>query len=112
MGTDTLVAGRFRLLELAGSGGMGHVWRSVDDLTGLPVALKLMSKQGSDPSRFVEEAQLLAQLAHPRVVRHVAHGFAESGEPYLAMEWLEGEDLAVRLTRAGLSIRETLSIAR
>src|SRR5206468_8741951 len=44
-----------------------------------------------------------AELRHPAVVRYVAHGATPAGDPYLAMEWLEGEDLADRLRREGLT---------
>ena len=43
---------------------------------------------------------MLAELSHPAIVRYVADGPLPTGEPFLAMEWLEGEDLADRLARA------------
>ena len=62
-------------------------------------------RPGADAARFQREANVLATLRHPGIVRYVAHGRAESGEPYLAMEWLEGEDLAERLARGPLDRR-------
>ncbi len=56
------------------------------------------------PERFLREASFLAQLEHPSIVRYVAHGAAADGTPFLAMEWLNGEDLAARLVRARLSV--------
>jgi serine/threonine protein kinase len=62
-------------------------------------------------ARFEREAQLLSELSHPGLVRYVAHGVAPSGERYLVMEWLEGEDLARRIQRSRLSIDEALLLA-
>src|SRR4051794_40385962 len=92
------VAGRFELGEQIGAGGMGAVHRALDRLTGEPVALKLL-QGGSLSQRFAREAKVLADLQHPAVVRYVAHGPAGDDDLYLAMELLEGEDLARRLKR-------------
>ncbi len=46
--------------------------------------------------RFRQEAVAAGRLSHPGIVRYVAHGVAVSGERYLAMEWLDGEDLRQR----------------
>jgi len=109
----TLVAQRFVIEELAGSGGMGAVYRAHDLLSGRKVALKLLygrSIQQRDLERFAREAQLLSELHHPGIVSYVAHGQAQGGIPYLAMQWLEGEDLSVRLERSRLTPRETLIV--
>jgi hypothetical protein len=98
-----MVAGRFALERLAGSGGMGEVWRGHDTTDGAPVAVKLLRVEAARlRGRFEREAQFLARLIHPAVVRHVAHG-EDAGELYLAMEWLDGEDLAARLAREPLA---------
>jgi serine/threonine protein kinase len=78
---------------------MGHVYRARDIQTGEPVALKILAHGGTE--RFLREGRVLAELSHPHIVRYLAHGTTETDEPYLAMEWLEGEDLARRLGRAG-----------
>ena len=65
-----------------------------------------------ETERFMREARVLATLSHPGVVRHVAHGATPEGEPYLVMEWLEGETLSDRFRRAGLSIAESLALGR
>ena len=108
-----VIAGRFEIQRLAGSGGMGTVYRSMDRATGGEVALKLLG--GSAPNavaRFEHEARILAELRHPRIVRYIDHGVTHDGEPYLAMEWLEGESLAQRLAREPLLVVETLALAR
>ncbi|AGP35131.1 serine/threonine-protein kinase [Sorangium cellulosum] len=108
----TVFLDRYRLERRAGAGGMGEVWKALDQETGEPVAVKLLS--GGDPAgaaRFAREAQILASLSHPRVVRYVAHGASADGAPYLVMEWLEGEDLAARLARGPLGADESVALA-
>ncbi|MCC7536871.1 MAG: protein kinase [Deltaproteobacteria bacterium] len=102
-----VVAGRFELERLAGSGGMGDVWRARDVETHAVVALKVMHAGAAD-ERFAREARLLSELDHPGIVRYASHGTLDGGGRYLAMEWLEGEDLETRLRREPLSIRECL----
>jgi len=107
----TVVAGRFELGRLAGQGGMGKVYRARDLETGAPVAVKILGLSGEEGRlRFEREARLLAELEHPGVVHYVAHGFLDDGTPFLAMEWLEGEDLAERLRRAELDVEESVEL--
>ena len=107
-----LLADRFVIDRLAGEGGMGAVYRALDRVTGTPVAIKLVTGGESDLQRFAQEARVLSELAHPTIVRYVAHGATPEGRPFLAMEWLEGEDLAERVARAGLSVAESVTVAR
>ena len=107
-----IMAGRFLLERQAGSGGMGAVFRAQDRLDGTTVALKILhSRQPLDVERFEREAGILADFAHPGIVRYVGHGLTPEGDHWLAMEWLEGEDLSERLQRAPLSGAETLTLA-
>lgn len=110
-----IIGQRFEVLALAGSGGMSTVFRALDRHSGSIVAVKLASTRGLNPNdmeRFVREANMLALLQHPGIVSYVAHGHTPSGYLYLAMEWLEGEDLSHRLARAPLSVRESLVLMR
>src|SRR5262249_11411319 len=91
-----IIADRFRIERLAGAGGMGAVFRATDLEGGGKVAIKVLAGHG-DEGRFVREAAVLSALDHPAIVRYSAHGRTPQGSPYLAMEWLEGEDLAARL---------------
>ena len=92
---------------------MGSVWKAVDQQTGAFVALKLLhGRDPRDAARFVREAQVIAGIAHPGVVRYVADGQLSDSERFLVMEWLEGESLADRLDRARLSLAETLALGR
>src|SRR4051794_11723683 len=90
---------------------MSIVYRARDKHTGALVALKVL--QGSDQlgARFARESRVLAELSHPGIVRYVAHGATAAGQRYLAMEWLDGEDLAERLIRGGLTARESVVLA-
>jgi hypothetical protein len=102
---------RFDVEALVGSGGMGMVFRGRDRVDGQAVALKVLHRQEPMASeRFLREAEALAALAHPAIVRYVAHGTTPQGEPYLAMEWLDGETLADRLARG--AYRAGLAAAR
>ena len=86
------------------------VFRAKDLATGARVALKVLRGDGDpDHARFAREIEWLRGLAHPGIVRYVAHGVTAAGEPFLAMEWLEGEDLAARLARGPLSRRRRRS---
>lgn len=111
---DTRIADRFAIEALAGEGGMGSVYRARDLRTGDVVALKVLHPGGDaeDLERFQREAELLAEMAHPAIVTYVAHGATEAGQPFLVMEWLEGEDLAARLTRGPLTPAEALALVR
>jgi eukaryotic-like serine/threonine-protein kinase len=87
------------------------VYRAIDRTTGARVALKVLHAAGAPfAGHFARESYVLAELDHPGIVRYVAHGAAPSGELFLAMEWLEGEDLSQRLKRGPLSIAETLTL--
>jgi tetratricopeptide (TPR) repeat protein len=108
-----VVAERFEILRLAGSGGMGSVWRARDRTNGGDVALKVVHTQNAaDAERLRREAMVLAEIESPRVVRYVAHGVTDDGLPFLAMEWLEGETLEDRMIRSGLQVGEALLVCR
>jgi predicted ATPase len=110
MGPGSTVGGRYLVESLAGVGGMGKVFRAKDLTTRETVALKMLGEHGR-AERVAVEADALASLDHPAVVRYVGHGLAEDGQPFLVMEWLEGETLDDRLVREGLTLPETLALA-
>ncbi len=101
----------FELLEEAGSGAMGAVFRARERSSGRIVALKLMSG-AADMKRFEREVDALQRLAHPNVVSYIAHGVADDRRAYLVMEWLEGSSLAAKLAPGPLDSAETIRIAR
>jgi serine/threonine protein kinase/tetratricopeptide (TPR) repeat protein len=121
MHVGELVAQRFRLDAAVASGGMGTVFFATDLVNARSVAVKTcifpsaIGGESSRPrvqTRFEHEAQALAEIADDSVVAYVAHGVSAAGEPFLVMDWVEGESLAQRLAREGLSLEETLALGR
>jgi serine/threonine-protein kinase len=109
------VAERFRLIRPLSKGGMGAVWLAQHTGLDIPCAIKFIHEEEAQSdalrARFEREAKAAAQLRSPHVVQILDHGLWR-GLPYIAMELLEGEDLAHRLRRCGtLSPRDTLAIA-
>ncbi len=114
LSSNVLMAERFLIEREVGRGGVGIVYRAQDQVTGQTVALKVIAISGVDAgeeARFVREGRLLAGLTHPGIVRLVAFGQLEDGPPYVAMEWLEGEDLAQRQKRRPLTLVQSLEVA-
>ncbi|MBM4363758.1 MAG: protein kinase, partial [Deltaproteobacteria bacterium] len=106
---------RFRIEREVGRGGAGIVYRAVDGLTGLPVALKIVAADAgvapAEEERLAREGEVLRSLSHPGIVRVIASGVLEgSGQPFLAMEWLEGEDLAQRQRRQPLTLPQIVEL--
>ena len=99
-----VLGGRYRLVELLGTGGMATIYRATDTGLGRDVALKLLRPEYlRDPdfsSRFRQEAQAAASLSHPNIVTVYDYGEDPSG-PYIVMELIDGEDLATILRRSG-----------
>jgi tetratricopeptide (TPR) repeat protein len=106
-----VVGDRFVIERLAGSGGMGSVYRAADRRGGVPVALKVMIGHGYGMDRFTREAEVLRGLSHPGIVGYVDSGALPDGRPWIAMDWLEGEDLERRLARGKLSVAESAALA-
>jgi len=94
--------GRYRVENVLGGGGMALVYRARDEELDRPVAIKLLADNlAADEAfrqRFLREARLAAQLAHPNVVQIYDSGEAD-GRPYIVMEYVEGETLADLLAR-------------
>ena len=106
--------GAYQIVAKLGEGGMGEVYRAKDSKLKREVALKVLpGNVASDPerlARFRREAEVLASLNHPHIAQ--IYGLEESGGTIaLAMELVEGEDLADRLTRGAIPIDEALAIA-
>jgi serine/threonine protein kinase/tetratricopeptide (TPR) repeat protein len=109
MGPGDLVVDRFEIEQLAGQGAMGTVFRALDRHAGGVVALKTLRPDATaSAERFLRESRALAEIRHAGIVRYVAHGITPGGELYLAMEWLDGEDLSARLKRGAMTIEEAV----
>ncbi len=109
MEAGAVVADRFDIEARAGIGGMATVYRARDRETGVVVALKLLEAI-AERERFVREAELLANLSHPNIVKYVAHGEMADGQSFLAMEWLDGESLSERLKQGSMSVDDALRL--
>jgi serine/threonine protein kinase len=101
--TGTVLEGAYHLTRLIGEGGMGVVYEAIQLRQNKQVAIKLMTRELAENqdalARFRREAQITSHLGHPHLVNVIDFGMAESGEPYLVMEYLHGEDLDHRLRR-------------
>lgn len=105
-GPGSLLAGKYRLELLLGEGGMGFVWSAYHLELELPVAIKLL-RAGPKNERLAErlrlEARAAARLVHPSIVRVLDISATETGDPFIVMELLSGENLAQLLCRERLS---------
>jgi len=113
----SVLEGAYRITRLIGEGGMGAVYEAVQLRLNKRVAVKLMARELAANreaiARFHREAEITSHLGHPHLVTVVDFGQAESGEPYLVMEYLEGEDLDHRLRRVGrMSIEAAVHVTR
>ncbi|MBK9259599.1 MAG: protein kinase [Polyangiaceae bacterium] len=107
-------ADRFVIVGRAGSGGMGDIYKALDQATGQHVALKVLrdSATPQERVRFAREISILADLRHPNIVQYVAHGTWSDGRFFFAMEWLDGEDVGQRQRRAPLGMRDAVEVIR
>jgi len=97
-----IIAGKYRLEQCIGRGGMGSIWAARHMQLDTPVALKFIDTIAAYADdalvRFEREAKAAAQIRSPHVVQIFDHG-VDGDQPYIAMELLEGEDLGERLRR-------------
>src|SRR5262245_5562369 len=99
-----LLAGRYRLLDKLGQGGMGTVFKARDTRLDRCVAVQLLPAASvGDPeaiARFQREAKALARLTHPHIVQAYDHG-EDQGKHFLVMELVEGRSLATQVHDQG-----------
>ena len=102
--------GRYRVEEVLGRGGMGVVYRAVDQRLGRKVALKvLLPEYGDDPTfraRFLRESRTAASIDHPSVIPVFEAGDAD-GALYIAMRYVDGTDLGALLASGGRARRRS-----
>jgi serine/threonine-protein kinase len=110
----TLVDGRYRIEGHVATGGMGQVYRATQINLKRVVALKMLRKAfATDPGmwlRFQREAELVSQLESSNVVRVFDFGKTPDGEPFLAMEWVEGPTLESVVTGGPLTPERAVKI--
>jgi len=100
-----LMSDRYRILRRIGRGGMGEVFLAEHTAIGKQVAIKILSEDFARKSRivqrFLQEARASSAIRHENVVDITDYGHTPSGLPFLAMEYLVGEDLKATLRREG-----------
>lgn len=109
------ICGPYRVLALLGHGGMGSVWLAerVDGLFKRRIALKLVHPALMGPvmtERLAREREILASLSHPNIARLLDAGIAEDGQPYLALEYIQGTPLTSYCDEHCLPVRERLQL--
>ena len=100
---DTLLHNRYKIVEILGQGGMGSVYRAIDQTLGVEVAVKENLFSTEEYARqFRLEAVILANLRHPNLPRVSDHFLMGDEGQYLVMDFIEGEDLRQRMERVGM----------
>jgi serine/threonine-protein kinase len=112
--TGEVVADRYELLELVGSGGMSSVYKAHDRLLERNVALKILHAQFTEDDEYVErfrrEARAVARLSHPNIVTVIDRG-EDDRRQFIVFEYVEGENLKELVARTGpLPIRRVLEL--
>lgn len=100
-----VLAGKYHLLRLLGAGGMGEVYQAENRVIGRTVAIKVLRPELARVpdlvARFLQEARAANLVRHAHVVDVLDFGQDEKGVPFIVQEFLEGEDFATYLERAG-----------
>jgi serine/threonine-protein kinase len=100
-----LIAGKYRVEQLIGTGGMGTVWEGVHTSLGTRVAIKFIkprfAEQPEARARFEIEARAAAKLKTKHAVHVYDYGISQGGLPYIVMEFLEGESLSEAIIGRG-----------
>ncbi|MGH8028193.1 MAG: protein kinase domain-containing protein, partial [Pseudoxanthomonas sp.] len=110
-----MMVGPYRMESVLGEGGMGMVWLAsrADGLYERKVALKLLRPGLADPNlrlRFSREREILARLAHPNIARLLDAGIGSEGQPYLALEYVQGIPITDYCQTHGLSVDTRLKL--
>jgi len=100
-----VLASKYRLEELLGSGGMGHVYRAINEDVGRSVAIKVLRSEHATNApiveRFLREARAANLVRHPNVVDVLDVGRDGEGSSFIVQELLRGEDLSKYVDRRG-----------
>lgn len=111
-----LIAGNYRVLSIAGSGGMGVVYRARDERLGRTVGLKFLptdlNASEKEKQRFLREARTASSLDHPNI--GVIHGIdeTEDGLTFIVMAFYDGSSLAQRIANSRMRTQEAIGVAR
>jgi tetratricopeptide (TPR) repeat protein len=107
--------GPYVLRAVLGRGGMGSVYRAERDDGGFEqtVAVKLLHRSGDDSlsrRRFAQERQILVRLQHPHIARFLDGGVGDDGQPWYALELIDGEPITRHVENRAASLRERLAL--
>src|SRR2546429_7692226 len=110
-----VIADRYELEELVGTGGMSSVFKARDRMLDRKVALKVLHEHYLDDDEYVErfrrEARAVAQLSHPNIVTVIDRGEAD-GRQFIVFEYVDGESLKELVQRVGpLPVRRAVELA-
>lgn len=110
-----VIADRYELLELVGTGGMSKVYKAHDRLLERNVALKVLHPHYGEDQEYVErfrrEARAVAQLSHPNIVTVIDRG-EDGGHQFIVFEYVDGENLKELVQRTGpLPVRRAVELA-
>jgi serine/threonine protein kinase/tetratricopeptide (TPR) repeat protein len=112
--TPLKTLGKYQIRQELGKGAMGVVYLGFDPGLEREVALKMMASaivsDNELKERFEREAKSVARLQHPNIVTVYDLGYDDQGAPYIAMEYLKGQDLEHRIRRDPLTFREKLDV--
>lgn len=113
LAAGVLYASRYRIIELLGRGGMGEVYRAHDTVLDVAIALKRVGRhQSVDQAQVMREVRLARQITHRSVCRVFDVGVT-GDEPYITMEYVDGEDMGSLLRRIGrLPSAKVIEVAR
>ncbi|MGD0676160.1 MAG: serine/threonine-protein kinase [Polyangiaceae bacterium] len=111
----SIISGKYRVIRLVGSGGMGTVWEGAHAKLGTRVAIKFIrpvfAAQAEARARFEIEARAAARLQSKHAVHVYDYGISDEGLPYIVMEYLEGKSLSEAIiTRGPLDATEVAKI--
>ena len=101
----TVIGGKYHVKSLVGEGGMSVVYKAIQEGINRPVAIKLLRDElcddDSNVKRFKRESKAVSQLSHPNLVGIYDVGVADTGQPYMVMEFLEGLSLIDVIEKTG-----------
>ncbi len=111
---NSILANRYKIMELIGGGGMADVYKALDTLLDRPVAIKVLRAQFTHDEEFVRkfrrEAQAAAKLSHPNIVNIYDVG-CEGTVHYIVMECVEGDTLKDHIVRGIIPVDRAIAIA-
>ena len=111
-----VIAGKYRIESLIGSGGMANVYKAYDEQEGRTVAIKMLKAEHREDTeflrRFEREAKAVITLSHPNIVQSYDVGVDEKGVSFIVLEYVHGQTLKEYIkSKTYLSPRETVDIA-